>query len=195
MVQPKSALKNLSIFFAILVATKLLSCSNDTSNQPANEAGFKAIETELKNKFGYNAYYTDLAISYDKSIGNMVMVTVTEDPQSLQMGQWNLSKDSWKQNSDITLQAPNGTKASDFMFQLDDKISISKLGALVEKSINQLKKEKNIDNPTLSIANVKFPKNGDLSKTEYAINLKPQNGGTTFSFYYTLKGELIKMDY
>ncbi|WP_179007191.1 hypothetical protein [Winogradskyella forsetii] len=192
---PKSTLKYLSLFFAILVATKLLSCGDATSKEPANEAGFKTIEAELKNKFGDNAYYTDLAISYDISIGNVVMVIVTKNPESLQMGQWSLSQDSWTQNSDITLEVPKGTKASDFMFQLNDKISLAKLGALIEKSGKQLQKEKNIDHPILSIATVKFPKNGDISKTEYVINLKPEHGGTTYSFYYKLNGELIKMDF
>ena len=47
----------------------------------------------------------------------------------------------------------------------------------------------------LSTAFIKFPKNGDISKTEYNINLKPENGGTTFRFNYKLNEELIKMDY
>jgi len=58
-----------------------------------------------------------------------------------------------------------------------------------------LKDEKDLENPTLSTASIIFPTNGDISKTEYSINLKPENGGTTFRFHYTLNGDLIKMDY
>ncbi len=45
------------------------------------------------------------------------------------------------------------------------------------------------------MAFVKFPKDGDISKAEYSVSLKPENGGTTFRFYYTLDGELREMDY
>jgi hypothetical protein len=178
-----------------LTLTLVCSCGSGTSKQSANTEGFTNIEQELNSKFGKNAYYTDLSISYDASIGNMISVTVTEDPESLKMGQWINSQDSWKQTSEITLEVPQGSKASDFMFQLNDAISLSQLGTLIEKSREQLKSEKNLENPTLSIAQVKFPKNGEFSKVEYAINLKPENGGTTFSFYYNLNGDLIKMDY
>ena len=141
-----------------------------------------------------HAYYTDLNISYNTSIGNIVGVTVTKAPESLTMGQWNFVQNTWKQNSEITLEVPVESKAADFMYQLNDKINLSKLGELVEKSIKQLKEDKNIENPILSMAFIKFPKNGDRSNTEYAISLKPETGGTTFSFYYTLNGDLIKKD-
>ena len=178
-----------------LILTLVCSCGSGTSKQSANAEGFTNIEQELNSKFGNNAYYTDLSISYNSSIGNMISVTVTEDPESLKMGQWINSQDSWKQTSEITLEVPQGSKAADFMFQLNDAISLSQLGTLIEKSSEQLKSEKKLENPTLSIAHVKFPKNVEFSKAEYAINLKPENGGTTFSFYYKLNGELIKMDY
>ncbi|WP_282043107.1 hypothetical protein [Winogradskyella flava] len=190
-----SNLTRVGLLFVLLVLFKLVSCSSGTHSQPATSEGFKAIENELKNKFGDNAYYTDLIITYDKSIGNIIGVTVTEDPESLKMGQWNLMQDIWKQNSDITLEVPIGNKAADFMFQLNEKINLSKLGELTEKSSTQLTVEKNIDNPALKMAFVKFPKNGDISNAEYNVMLEPENGGTTFRFYYTLNGDLIKMDF
>ena len=123
------------------------------------------------------------------------MSTVTDNPESLKMGQWNQTQSTWKQNSEISLEVPQGSKAADFMFQLNEKINLTKLGELVEKSSLQLTAEKNIENPALHMAFVKFPKNGDISKAEYTVMLKPENGGTTFTFYYKLNGDLIKMDY
>ncbi|WP_298758071.1 hypothetical protein [uncultured Psychroserpens sp.] len=191
-----SKLNNLGLFFVIFVLMKLVtSCSSSTSNQPATKEGFTEIENELKSKFGTDAYYTDLTITYNESIGNIIGATVTEDPESLKMGQWNLTQDTWVQNSDITIQVPEGTKASDYMFQFGETISLSELGSLVEQSVQKLKEEKDLKNPTLSIAGLNFPNNGDISQAQYTINLKPENGGTTFSFYYTLGGDLIKMDY
>ncbi len=189
-------LNRISLFFAIVVIMKLMfSCSDSTSSQPATKDGFTQIEKELKSKFGDNAYYTDLTITYNESIGNIVGVTVTEAPESLKMGQWNLTQDTWQQNSDITIEVPTGTNAADYMFQLGETVSLSKLGAMVEQSVEKLKDEKNLNNPTLSIAGLNFPDNGDISKAQYMINLQPENGGATFSFYYALNGKLIKMDY
>lgn len=181
----------LSQLFAIALLITLLSCGGGTSKQPANAEGFGAIEKELKSKFGDDAYYTDLTITYNKSIGNIVGVTVTEAPESLKMGQWNSSQNSWKQNSEISLEVPKGSKAADFMFQLNEKINLSTLGELVEKSSEQLKIDKKLENAALHMALIKFPKNGDIAKTEYTVILKLENGGTIFTFSYKLNGELI----
>lgn len=185
-------LLKLTLIAAIII---FISCGDSTSKQGANKEGFGAIENEIKDKFGVDAYYTDLTIINVQPIGNIVSTTVTDAPESMKMGEWDLNQGTWKQNSEITLEVPEGSKASDFMFQLDEKISLSKLGELVEKSMKQLTAEKNIENPALSLAFIKFPKNGSLAETEYAIKLEPENGGTSFSFYYTLEGDFIKMDY
>lgn len=179
---------------AVAVAT-LISCGGSVTNQPANADGFSAIAKEIENKFGEHAHFTNITVMYSKSIGNTISLTVTEAPESLKMGQWNFVNGSWKQNSEITVEIPEGTKAADFMFQLDEKINLRKLGELAEKSSKQLTAEKNIENPKLKMAYIKFPKNGDISKTEYVVNLEPENGGTKFTFLYTLDGELIKMNY
>ncbi len=180
---------------AVILVVSLTSCGNGVSSQPATKKGFTSIEKELKNKFGVDAYYTNLHISYDNTVGNLIGVTVTEAPESLKMGQWNLMRGSWKQNSEISLEVPEGSKAADFMFQLNDQINLSKLGELVETSSEQLKAEKNIENPALSMAYINFPENGDISKTEYDVVLQPENGGTKFTFRYKLNGDFIEMDY
>ncbi|WP_147296621.1 hypothetical protein [Flagellimonas nanhaiensis] len=179
----------------LIMAATLVSCGGGASKQKANAKGFGAIEIILKDKFGNDAHYTDLTITYNESIGNIVGVTVTEAPESLKMGQWNLSQDNWTQTSEITLEVPAGTKAADFMFQLDETINLGKLGGLVEISKEKLTAKKQIENPLLHMAFVKMPKNGERTKTEYVVMLKPPNGGTTFTLNYGLNGELINIDY
>lgn len=184
-----------NIAIAAVTTLTLMSCGGGIGGQPANAEGFDAIEKELKSEFGDKAYYTDLSITYDASIGNMFSVTVTKDPESLKMGEWTYIQTAWTQSSEVTLEISEGSKAADFMFQLDDKINLKTLGGLVEQSIEKLKAEKDIDSPTLDMAIINFPDNGDISKAEYAVFLEPKNGGTTFKFYYSLEGELRSMDY
>ena len=188
-------MKHFKSILAFLFIILLFSCGESSSNSTLDVSGFKEIEKSLDNKFGANAYYTGVTVTHNKAIGNIIGVTVTEVPESLKMGQWNQTQGNWTQNAEITLEIPEGTTASDYMFQLGEDFSLEELGALVEESIQKLKDEKNIENPSLSIASINFPDNGDTSKAEYMVNLTPQNGGTTFSFYYTISGDFIKMDY
>lgn len=188
-------MKKTVVIASAILMNILISCGGSTDKQPANKEGFIAIEKELKSKFGDDAYYTDINVTYNESIGNIVGVTVTDAPASLKMGQWNQTQGNWTQNQDITIEIPDGTQAKDFMFQLGEMVSLSKLGELIETAKAQLTKEKQIENPKLHMASVQFPNNGDVSKAEYLVMLQPENGGTTFSFQYKLNGEFIKVDF
>jgi hypothetical protein len=180
---------------ALTVLLSVVSCGSGSGKHEATAEGFSEIEKEIKGEFGNDAYFTDIMVLYNKDIGTTVNVTTTNDPESLKMGEWNQMQGSWVQSSEISLEVPEGTKAVDFMYQLNDKINLTKLGELIEKSKKQLTDEKKLDNPTLTDAYISFPKNGDESETEYRVNLKPESGGTTFRFTYKLIGELVKMDY
>jgi hypothetical protein len=148
----------------------------------------------LKSKFGNDAFYTKLSIMYAEQVGTIISTTVTKDPSSLKMGDWSYSNNSWSQTADITLELSGG-KAEDFMFNLNKEVNLSKLGELVENSIKKLKDEKDIDAAVLSIASISVPDDGNKSKMNYFIQLKPKNGGTTFSFTYSLDGKLERFDY
>ncbi len=185
-------LKFLGIGF---VFAGLISCGGGVADQPATAEGFGEIEKELNEKFGADAYYTDLSIVYVDKIGNSVTTTVTSDPASLEMGEWSFSNSVWTQTSEVSIEIPDGTKAADFMFQLGGEISLSELGGLVEKAKKMLADEKDVPNARLKIASIVFPDSGDMAEAKYSIQLEPENGGTSFSFYYDLKGEMISMDY
>ena len=91
-----------NVFFtliAFLSTLMLTSCGEGSSKQEATAKGFSVIENQIKEQFGKDAYFTDLSITYYESIGNIVGVTVTENPESLKMGQWNNTQDNWKQKS------------------------------------------------------------------------------------------------
>ncbi len=188
-------MKVMKLILTTLLISLTSACGNSTGKEVLNQKGFTAIEKSIKSQFGKDAYFTDVSVTHNKSIGNIVGITVTEEPASLKMGQWNFLQGNWEQNSEISIEVPTGVKAADFMFQLDEKINLSKLGELVETSIKTLQNKKQIEDPSLHMAAIKFPKNGDIVKTEYLVMLQPKNGGTTFTFQYKLNGDLIKMDY
>ena len=133
-------------------------------------------------------------MTHNDSIGNIVNITVTKKPESFKMEEWSFIQGKWNQESDITVEIPEGFKASDFMYQLADEISLSELGELVEDASKKLKEDKKI-NPKLHVASIDYPNDGDISKAEYIIMLKPETGGTTFTYSYNVNGEFIEMDY
>lgn len=181
---------SITLLFTMFLFT---ACGETVSNQAANADGFAAIENNLKSQFGENAFYTDLSITKNPEIGNIITTTVTKEPESLKMGQWTQAADAWEQTADVTLEVPKGTQAADFMFQLGEEVSLRELGALVEKSKADLAQEKNLDEPRLHVAMVKFPDTGDFGKAEYVVMLKPKTGGTTFTYSYSLDGKRLSM--
>lgn len=186
-------MKNLT--FTVIAAITALTITSCGGSHEANAEGFSGIEKDIKSKFGENAYFTDLTISHDESIGNIISLTTTDAPESLQMGEWTYINSAWTQNSEVTLELPEGTEATDFMYQLNDKINLKTLGDLVEKSMEKLKADKGIEDPKLTMAFIKFPDNGDISKADYTVMLQPKNGGTTFTYSYELDGTFKDMSY
>lgn len=188
-------MRKLNFVVLALAVVSLMSCGGSGGTETHNAKGFGELESNLKSEFGADASYTDLTVMYVDGIGTSMNVTVTDDPASLQMGEWNNALGSWEQTSEITLEISEGSQASDFMFQLGDKISLTKLGELTEKAIAKLKADKGLENPVLSLATVRYPDNGDINEADYLITLEPENGGTSFSFFYTLDGEFVEMNY
>lgn len=171
---------------SILLLIHFSSCKKRIDKVPFNTLGFETIEKEIKNKFGNDAYFTELRISFDEETGNKIEVTVTQTPELLKMEEWDNKKSNWVQHSEITFETPKGMKASDFMFQLNDEINLHRFGEYIEKSKENLKEKQQIHHTILDIAFIKFPKNGDLSKTEFIVKLKPENKNTVFTFNYPL---------
>lgn len=188
----KNIIKSSLFFFAL---TLLSACGGISNEQPNDAASFVKLEEAITDKFGKDAYFTDISIGYIKDLGPNISLTVTDNPESLKMGEWTFSQNSWSQHSEVTLEIPEGTKAEDFMFQLDDEINLKTLGEVTEKSITKLASEKELTNPLLRMAIIRYPDNGDRSKADYVVTLEPENGGTSFSFYYDLSGEFIEMNY
>lgn len=184
-----------SLFPAAAMMLAVVSCGIGPKNYSQDAAGMEAWGEDMKAKFGADAWYTQLGLSYSDGTPG-VTVTETDDPASLKMREWIWSNYAgWKQTSDVTLEIEDGTPAEVFMFQLDKEVSIKMVGELVEKSKTQLTAEKNIDNPRIKTVFMSAPDDGDKSRMRIDITLEPENGGTRFRFEYNLAGELESFDY
>ncbi|MDR2498787.1 MAG: hypothetical protein LBD28_05040 [Tannerellaceae bacterium] len=171
--------------------TVLTSCATNFSQ---DAAGFEQIQKTLKSKFGDKAYYTDLSVIFNKATGAIINVTQTSKPESLKLEEWTCMKGAWSQRADVTLEISDGVP-TDFMYQLSGKFELKNLGAMVEKSIKKLQEDKKIKNPQLEIAQMRTPDRGSVEDMRIIIILKPENGGTSFTYSYNLDGELLSEDY
>ena len=59
--------------------------------------------------------FTDLTITYNKAIGNIIGVTVTKEPASLKMEQWNSTKGNWTQNSENNSRSSSRNRGGRFL--------------------------------------------------------------------------------
>lgn len=176
-----------SITYLILFMTTFLICSCNTESITPDEKGFTQIEKDLKNKFGENAFYTDFSLESKLSEGNVINVTVTKDPSSLKMKGYENIKGDWEQTSEVSLELEKGA-IENYMFTLNNDVSIAKMGSLIEISSEKLKKEKGVADVSLVIASVEASVNGQKDEMTYCIKLKSEDNNH-YSFSYDIDGE------
>lgn len=183
-----------NIIFA-LIALTFVGCGNKKKTFAENASSIADVKEALIDKFGKDAYFTNIFVS-DAESGSLLTATTTSDPSSLKMESWSCFQGNWKQDSEITLElSGDDVKAEDFMFQLDnDVVDFALLGKLVEQSKEKLTKEKNIETVTRKIF-INAPDDGDFEDMTYYIINEPKSGGTSFSFHYKMDGTLEDFSY
>lgn len=174
------------------LAVAFISCGKKKAYDNADALG--KLKTELVDKFGKDAHYTNFNVINDEN-GTVVSVTVTKDPSSLKMEQWTSVNGSWKQNSEVTLEISGSAKAEEFMFKLDKIMDIDLLAKCVEEAKKKVVAEKKIAEVSVNTIGMNAPSDGNFNTTKYFITIKPKQGGTSFNFWYNLDGTLDKFDY
>jgi hypothetical protein len=194
-------MKRTFVYFAGLCLSLFLvtSCGSSSSKYTPDAEGFAKIQNDLKSKFGDDAYYSNIGVVYTAGnapgSGIVLTLTVTKDPSSLLMEEWAYSSyGGWRQTANVTIEVPEDADASEFMYQLTGKFDLKKIGELVEVSAKKLADEKQLKGAVLEMAQLN-PGNRPASSTDIYISMKPENGGTTFSFHYDLDGNLTSFDY
>lgn len=184
-----------SIVCLLMVLLVVASCGPNPSKYSQDGEGFAKLQEDFKAKFGADAYYTDIAINFTSGdshgSGLGFNVTVTNDPASLKMQEWVFSSyGGWRNTADVTLEIEGDSEPEEFMYQLGDQFSLKKVGELIELSRKKLAEEKQLENAVLNLAMMNTPDSDDASETRIVIMMKPENGGTTFTFRYDLDGNL-----
>lgn len=179
------------LFCALGAAVVLFSCKN-TDYQDAST--ITELKNELQSKFGKEAYYTQISVTNSKT-GSVVVVSQTSDPASLKMSDWTKLQGFWKETAEIALEVSEGVNPADFMFKLGEKVDLDLVGKLVDQSKEKVISEKKIKDVFVKHININAPNDGDFSRMFYYISIEPKGGGTTFTFYYDLQGNLTRFDY
>ena len=178
------------LFEISLFVLTVSACGNKFT---ADLEGINDVKAELDSKFGNDAHYLSINITNVETLGLTISTTVTDDPNSYKLEEWNYSNGSWNQSSEVTIELSGGEPA-DFMFQLDKEVSLNDMGLFIEESIEKLESDKDLD-AKLSFASVEAPEDGDKSAMKYRIGLTPENGGTLFSYTKTISSGKIDFSY
>jgi len=169
----------------------LFSCK---SGFERNKTGMEKLSQELKEEFGPDAWYTSIEIAGNGS-DDVVTVDETKDPNSLKQEQWSQYQGFWDKKSDITLSI-EGARPESFMFQLDKEVSLGLLGELMEKSVQQLKTEKQVDDGVVTLAQVRASKqmNTKAEGIYYSISVESKKARKSYNFVYRLDGSLKQLN-
>ena len=171
----------------------MYSCGNSGYTQDSK--GFARIGEDLKKKFGEDALYSKIAISYDKNVGTILNVEVTQEPSSMKMWGWTFMKGVWDKTTEITVELEDPADIRQFLFDLNTDVNMEKFGEMLDSAKKRLVEEKNVPKPTLSIASIMARDNSEDEHFKYFINLKPENGGTSYDFFYHANRELYLFNF
>lgn len=196
--KPKTCcMKKISCF--ILLAVILSACEYFGAGGRDFETskGIASIVSELKDKFGENAGYTRISMSYHDGVGTSTIATGTADVNSNKLIEKMKQKGIWQDKSEITLEIEGEAKPKDFMFTLQQVQDLQKIPELVKASVEKVEKEKNMKDMVPTIVSISMPSriNSPDDGLSIIIYVEPKNGGTDFQLSYNAKGEFLKMMY
>jgi hypothetical protein len=184
--------------FLVVIAfiMSFVRCNSIKGKAFETSEGVTEVVSKLKEAFGQKASYTEITISYFKGIGSTITATGTNDPSSSKLVSKLYSKGKWEETSDVTLEVSGGAKPSDFMFTLEEVEQLKKVPEMVKLSVEKIKKEKNFDVVAEHVS-VKYPSRiiSPDDKLRFDVNLKPENGGTSFIMTFDNKGDFQRMTY
>lgn len=162
-----------------------------------NSKDLASLVGELKSKFGENAGYTSILMSYHDGLGTSVVASGTGDANSNKLIEKMKQKGIWEDKSEITLEIEGEAKPKDFMFTLQQVQDLQKVPELVKSSIAKVEKEKQMKDLVVNSVHIAMPSRirGPEDALRMTVTVSPKNGGTDFQLIYNEKGEFKTMVY
>lgn len=162
-----------------------------------NADDLASLVGELKDKFGENAGYTSINMSYHDGIGTSTVATGTGDINSNKLMERMKQKGIWQDKAEVTLEIDGDAKPKDFMFTLAQVQDLKKIPDLVKASIEKVEKEKKMTDLVANTVSISMPSriNDPEDGLKITVYVEPKNGGTDFTLTYNQKGELLSMLY
>jgi|SRR5690606_33327319 len=178
------------VFLSTILISSLLysSCKKGFNFQ---KESLIQLSEELQNKFTEDAWYTSIIIRGQNGTHNTVVVDVTKDPNSLKQEQWAYDGGFWEKKSNISLEIEG--EPTNYMFQIDNEISLEFAYNLIDKTLEDLKNEEEILDP-LDVRTLSIRSSSEMNSKEegvlYTITIFNENTAKSYSYVYYLNGEL-----
>jgi len=178
------------VFLSTILISSLLfsSCKKGFNFQ---KESLIQLSEELQNKFTEDAWYTSIIIRGQNGTHNTVVVDVTKDPNSLKQEQWAYDGGFWEKKSNISLEVEG--EPTNYMFQIDNEISLEFAYNLIDKTLDDLKNEEEILDP-LDVRTLSIRSSSEMNSKEegvlYTITIFNENTAKSYSYVYYLNGEL-----
>lgn len=187
------------LIFIAFMAVTLASCEYFGAGGRDFETagGISDIAGELKDKFGENAGFTSISMSYHDGLGTSTIATGTSDVNSNKLMERMKQKGIWQDKAEITLEIEGEAKPKDFMFTLKQVQDLQKIPELVKASIEKVEKEKQMKELVATSVMIAMPSriNSPDDVLRITVSVEPKNGGTDFQVIYNEKGEFQTMVY
>lgn len=190
-------MKKISCFMLLAVILSACEYFGGGGRDFETSKGIASLVSELKDKFGENAGYTSINMSYHDGIGTSTVATGTKDVNSNKLIEKLKQKGIWEDKSEITLEIEGDAKPKDFMFTLQQVQDLQKIPDLVKASVERVEKEKQMKDMVATMVAISMPSriNSPDDGLKIVIYVEPKNGGTDFQLSYNAKGEFIRMMY
>jgi len=187
-------MKNFYLFVCFLSVGLVLACKSEKKSDAVFETSnqFSGLIKDLNTKFTEKAGYSCIILSYDKLMGNTIMVKVAKDLNSDTIEEWYLMNGKWDKKSDILLELEN-VKPSDILFTINGDFDLAKLVEMVDVSKDKAESEKKAKDVECKNVNLLMKNKGTTANKMdgliIQITVGNADGSNSFDLGFDAKGD------
>lgn len=177
-----------------IVCAMILTLPACTSKFTQDEAGFTALQEEIIEKFGADAYYTvvNMSAAGDATMGYTYFIDKTTNQEDLRQERWVRDGGSWY-NAGISNMQVDINNPSVYKFQLGKEVNLGTLGKLIEETEKKYAEEEPEKKARVVLAQVNTNNvvRDDASRYLYTIKLRASDDSEK-SYTYDRDGKFLR---